>query len=155
MIRNWLTILGLLTAMGVGLLAACDAEDGGDPEEDPATDLALFSECNSVEECLVGEEEGGACETTPVTPDTMICTADCHTIAYDVPDPEVGECYTPTPADTCAGGCCLIDSVEVVNDFGDEEGGDMLDPTALLVVLDALVKLTDGLAVDPQAGTTI
>jgi hypothetical protein len=44
---------------------------------------------------------------------------------------------------------------EQVVDFGDEEGGDMLDPTALLVVLEALVKLTGGLAVDPQAGTTV
>ncbi len=44
---------------------------------------------------------------------------------------------------------------QVVN-FGD--GGDadeMLDPTALLVVLDALVKLTDGIAIDPQAGVML
>jgi len=44
---------------------------------------------------------------------------------------------------------------EQVIDFGDDETEEMLDPTALLVVLDALVKLTGGIAVDPQAGTTI
>lgn len=45
---------------------------------------------------------------------------------------------------------------EQVVDFGDEdEGEEMLDPTALLVVLDALVQLTDGIAVDPQAGTML
>lgn len=44
---------------------------------------------------------------------------------------------------------------EQVVDFGDDETDDVLDPTALLVVLDALVKLTDGIAVDPQAGTEV
>jgi hypothetical protein len=29
----------------------------------------------------------------------------------------------------------------------------MLDPSALLIVLGALAKLTSGVAVDPQAGT--
>ena len=44
---------------------------------------------------------------------------------------------------------------EQVVDFGDDETDEMLDPTALLVVLDALVELTDGMAVDPQAGTML
>lgn len=44
---------------------------------------------------------------------------------------------------------------EQVVDFGDEETDDVLDPTALLAVLDVLVKLTDGVAVDPQAGTAV
>ncbi len=37
--------------------------------------------------------------------------------------------------------------------FEDEEPDDMLDPSALLVVLNALAEATEGLAVDPQAGT--
>jgi hypothetical protein len=37
---------------------------------------------------------------------------------------------------------------------GDSEDDDeMLDPSAMLIVLNALAKLTDGIAVDPQSGT--
>jgi hypothetical protein len=35
----------------------------------------------------------------------------------------------------------------------DDESDEMLDPSALLLVLGALARLTDGVAVDPQAGT--
>ena len=41
---------------------------------------------------------------------------------------------------------------QIVN-FEDDEPDDMLDPSALLVVLEALCEETEGLAVDPQAGT--
>ena len=41
-------------------------------------------------------------------------------------------------------------------DEDDEDPTDeMIDPAALLIVLDALVKLTDGIAVDPQAGAML
>jgi hypothetical protein len=109
---------------------ACGADDDDGSGDDPATDLPLFSECGSVEECAVGEAEGGACEVTPSTPDVAICTVACNTIEYDVPDPEVGGCYQPSPADTCAGGCCLLESVEEINDFGDEEGSGICVPEA-------------------------
>jgi len=36
---------------------------------------------------------------------------------------------------------------------GEEEG--MFDPSGLLIVMDALVALTDGIAVDPQSGTML
>jgi hypothetical protein len=39
------------------------------------------------------------------------------------------------------------------DDGGDSEEEEMLDPSALLVVLGVLAKLTGGVAVDPQAGT--
>ena len=42
---------------------------------------------------------------------------------------------------------------EQIVTFEDDEPDDMLDPSALLVVLEALSKETEGLAVDPQAGT--
>jgi hypothetical protein len=35
---------------------------------------------------------------------------------------------------------------------GGEEGEEMLDPSALLLVMEALVKLTDGVGIDPQSG---
>jgi hypothetical protein len=45
---------------------------------------------------------------------------------------------------------------EQLSEMGEEEGLDeMLDPSALLIVLDTLVKLTDGIAVDPQAGALL
>ena len=46
---------------------------------------------------------------------------------------------------------------ERVPDYEDGDQGDeseeMLDPSALLLVLGTLTKITDGVAVDPQAGT--
>lgn len=44
---------------------------------------------------------------------------------------------------------------EQVPDPTDDEGEEMLDPSALLLVLDALAKLTGGIAIDPQAGTVL
>ena len=39
--------------------------------------------------------------------------------------------------------------------FDEDEEEEMFDPSALLVALEALVELTDGIAVDPQAGTIL
>lgn len=45
---------------------------------------------------------------------------------------------------------------QVVDFEGDEDEADgMLDPTSLLVVIECLVRLTDGVAYDPQAGTLL
>lgn len=35
---------------------------------------------------------------------------------------------------------------------GEEDDDEMFDPSALLIVLEALIKLTDGVGVDPQSG---
>ncbi len=43
---------------------------------------------------------------------------------------------------------------EQSNDADDEEEG-LFDPSGLLIVLDALVELTDGIAVDPQSGAIL
>jgi hypothetical protein len=42
-----------------------------------------------------------------------------------------------------------------VADNGDDEEDEIFDPSALLLVLEALVKLTDGVGVDPQSGTVV
>jgi hypothetical protein len=42
---------------------------------------------------------------------------------------------------------------QVPDDDEDADPDEMLDPSALLVVLGALAKLTSGVAIDPQAGT--
>ena len=44
---------------------------------------------------------------------------------------------------------------EQAADSGSEDPEDMLDPSALLLVLDALVELTEGVGVDPQSGTLV
>ena len=38
---------------------------------------------------------------------------------------------------------------------GEEEGDEMLDPSTLLNVLDALVRMTGGIGVDPQSGSVM
>lgn len=53
----------------------------------------------------------------------------------------------------CSGRFDVLHFEQVVDFDEDSEG--MLDPTALLMVLEALVKLTDGVAFDPQAGTLL
>jgi hypothetical protein len=42
---------------------------------------------------------------------------------------------------------------QVVEAGDDDEQDEMLDPSAVLIVLGVLAKLTDGVAVDPQSGT--
>jgi len=45
---------------------------------------------------------------------------------------------------------------EQIADVSDEnELNEMLDPSALLMVLDTLIELTDGIAVDPQSGSLL
>ena len=44
---------------------------------------------------------------------------------------------------------------QVVDLDADDEVDEVLDPSALLLVLNALAKLTDGIAVDPQSGTIL
>jgi hypothetical protein len=44
---------------------------------------------------------------------------------------------------------------ERITDMSEEEEDEMLDPSALLIVLETLAKLTGGVAVDPQSGTIL
>jgi hypothetical protein len=44
---------------------------------------------------------------------------------------------------------------EMGDGFDPEESDEIFDPSALLVVLDALVELTGGVGVDPQSGTLL
>ncbi|HUY92748.1 MAG TPA: hypothetical protein VMV10_28670 [Pirellulales bacterium] len=44
---------------------------------------------------------------------------------------------------------------EMVDAAPDDEGDEVFDPSALLMALETLVKLTDGVGVDPQAGTLL
>ncbi len=44
---------------------------------------------------------------------------------------------------------------EHVNSYTDDEDDEMLDPSALLVILDHLVDMTGGVAFDPQSGSFV
>ena len=48
-----------------------------------------------------------------------------------------------------------VAELEEEEDEEDDEPDDMLDPSALLLVLAALAKITDGIAVDPQSATIL
>jgi hypothetical protein len=49
----------------------------------------------------------------------------------------------------------LLHFEQVTDDEPEDEADEMLDPSALLIVLDALVELTGGVGVDPQSGTLL
>jgi hypothetical protein len=49
----------------------------------------------------------------------------------------------------------LLHFEEKSDDEPEDELDEILDPSALLIVLDALVELTDGVGVDPQSGTLL
>ncbi len=55
----------------------------------------------------------------------------------------------------CDGRLDILHFEQIEAGLGGEEEEEMLDPSALLVVLDALVELTDGVGVDPQSGTIV
>ncbi len=44
---------------------------------------------------------------------------------------------------------------EQVSELGDDDTDEIFDPSALLLVLSAVAKITDGMALDPQAGTVL
>jgi len=81
---------------------------------------------------------------------------------------ELAEEMRPTAADTeertklarlpkCDARLDLLHFEQIVGggDAGEEGGDELLDPSALLNVLDALVKLTGGVGIDPQSGTVM
>jgi hypothetical protein len=49
----------------------------------------------------------------------------------------------------------LLHFEHVTDDEPEDEADEMLDPSALLIVLDALVELTGGVGVDPASGTLL
>ncbi len=55
----------------------------------------------------------------------------------------------------CTARLDILHFEQIVDDTGAEEGEEMLDPSALLIILDALVEMTDGIGVDPQSGAVL
>ncbi len=44
---------------------------------------------------------------------------------------------------------------QVAESADDDDADELLDPSALLAVLDELARITGGIAVDPQSGTIL
>jgi hypothetical protein len=49
----------------------------------------------------------------------------------------------------------LLHFEQITDDEPEDELDEMLDPSALLIVMDALVELTDGVGVDPASGSLL
>jgi hypothetical protein len=55
----------------------------------------------------------------------------------------------------CDGRFDLLHFEQMTADASEDDADEMLDPSALLIVLDALVELVDGVGVDPASGTLL
>ena len=119
---------------------------------------------------MAGDKQGRFESLTILAPDDFAALD----ISY-ISGPEVLEQGAELAGELAAAGCRAGDQVslgqlreydarfdvlhfERVGDIEDaeEEGSEgMLDPSALLLVLDALAELTGGIAVDPQTGTML
>jgi len=120
---------------------------------------------------LTGDDEGYVESLTVLSPDDFAALDICYVDGDEVLEQRAAllkelEGSPGTPEDRLkrerlrhSNGRFDVLHFEQVVDFEeedeDEETDGMLDPTSLLVVLDALVKLTDGVAFDPQAGTVL
>jgi hypothetical protein len=120
---------------------------------------------------LSADEEGRFDSLTLLSPDDFAALDICYTGGEEVLDHAASLAKEMAPAARemsetdalrrilqCDGRFDVL-HFEQVPDYEGEEGNqgdeadEMLDPSALLLVLGALAKITDGVAVDPQAGT--
>jgi len=120
---------------------------------------------------LSADEEGRFDSLTLLSPDDFAALDICYTGGEEVLDHAASLAKEMAPV---AREMCNTDALRRIlrcdgrfdvlhfeqvpeGEGGEEDQGDeadeMLDPSALLLVLGALAKLTNGVAVDPQAGT--
>lgn len=119
---------------------------------------------------LTGDEEGYVESLTVVSPDDFAALDICYVDGDEVVEQRADllkelESANGTPEERLKrerlrrsnGRFDVLHFEQVVDleEEAEEDAEGMLDPTALLVVLEALVKLTDGVAFDPQAGTVL
>ena len=114
-------------------------------------------------------EEGSFESLTLISPDDFAALDICYTEGEEVEE-QVVELVKDLQALACEpdeaaavrqvaesdGRLDVLHFEQVTEQYGDEDELDeMLDPSALLLVLSALARLTGGVAVDPQAGTIL
>jgi hypothetical protein len=115
-----------------------------------------------------GDSQGRVESLTVISPDDFAALDICYTDGAEVLEQGASLAQDLQPAiaeagdDETLGRLMQCDArfdvlhFEQVPEFPeDEEPEEMLDPSALLLVLDALAKLTGGIAIDPQAGAVL
>jgi hypothetical protein len=113
---------------------------------------------------LRADEDGLAESLTLLSPDDFAALDICYTCGPEVLEQgadladEVGHALHRDGSQSLDERIRLCDArfdvlhFEEVPEQDDEDAEEMLDPSALLLVLEALAKITNGVAVDPQAG---
>jgi hypothetical protein len=115
---------------------------------------------------LNADGEGQFDSLTVISPDDFAALDICYTGGDEVleqgaslvEDLKKTGAYNPPPVPweqikTYGGRFDILHFEQVSEEADDDSEEELLDPSALLVVLGVLAKMTDGVAVDPQAGT--
>lgn len=116
------------------------------------------------------DDSGGFESLTLLSPDDFSALDICFTGGVEVLEQgaslvkemepaacEVGELAAWKRIPQCDGRFDVLHFEQVPDQRGldEDESDEILDPSALLLVLDALANITDGIAVDPQTGTVL
>jgi len=113
---------------------------------------------------LQADEEGAFESLTLVSPDDFAALDISYVAGEDVEDQVAGLVAEMQPGDggdkarlaqlaKCDGRFDVMHFEQMVDSPPSEEADEMLDPSTLLIVLDALTELTGGIGVDPQSGS--
>jgi hypothetical protein len=115
-----------------------------------------------------GDSQGRVDSLTLISPDDFAALDICYTDGAEVLEQGAALAQDLQPTVAEAGNEEVLSQLvqcdarfdvlhfEQVPEFPEEDEPDeMLDPSALLLVLSALAKLTDGIAIDPQAGAVL
>jgi hypothetical protein len=128
--------------------------------------LAALSKRYSLEN-LGGDEKGNFESLTLISPDDFAALDVCYTSGAEVLE-HSAELVQELASTVEPGQRPLLKRLkeydgrfdvlhfEQLGDYADEDDpDDLLDPSALLAVLEELARITDGIAVDPQSGTIL
>jgi hypothetical protein len=115
---------------------------------------------------LTADDEGRFESVTVISPDDYAALDICYTGGEEVleqgadlvrelaPTTEPSQRPTLKRIKECDGRFDVL-HFEQVSEVDDDDGDEMLDPGALLAVLEELARLTGGVAIDPQSGTIL
>ena len=131
-----------------------------------AKKLAALSRRYSLED--LGEDESGRFESlTLISPDDFAALDICYTSGAEVLEnsreliEELSSTVEPSQRALLKrlreydGRLDVLHFEQVGESDDDEESDEMLDPSALLAVLEELARITGGISVDPQSGTIL
>lgn len=113
------------------------------------------------------DDEGNFESLTVISPDDFAALDICYTSGDEVLEQGADMVQDLTPGTEpaqrpllkrikkCDGRFDVLHFEQVSDLPDDEDGDDLLDPGALLVVLEELARITEGIAIDPQSGTIL